>query len=186
MSVRRPHIVIFNPDQWRGDVLGHMGNPAAVEDPWYSMIDRAKVPPRVPTPGGWKGKPSLLKGIWQNQRLHSWTEDRWQELRATYYGMCARTDHQTRDGLYWPRLVLQRGDGPEHTKAVMCRTREWKYVRRLYESDELYDLRHDPQELDNRINDPACAGALAAMKDRLLTFFMETGDVVPFDTDRRW
>jgi len=27
---RRPHIVIFNPDQWRGDVLGHAGNPAAV------------------------------------------------------------------------------------------------------------------------------------------------------------
>ena len=27
---KRPHIVIFNPDQWRGDVLGHMGNGAAV------------------------------------------------------------------------------------------------------------------------------------------------------------
>src|SRR5919202_5773641 len=26
----RPHLVIFNPDQWRGDVLGHLGNPAAV------------------------------------------------------------------------------------------------------------------------------------------------------------
>ncbi len=25
-----PHIIIFNPDQWRGDVLGHVGNPAAV------------------------------------------------------------------------------------------------------------------------------------------------------------
>ena len=27
---RRPHVVIFNPDQWRGDVLGHVGSPAAV------------------------------------------------------------------------------------------------------------------------------------------------------------
>ena len=26
----RPHIIIFNPDQWRGDVMGHQGNPAAV------------------------------------------------------------------------------------------------------------------------------------------------------------
>jgi len=25
----KPHILIFNPDQWRGDVLGHMGNPGA-------------------------------------------------------------------------------------------------------------------------------------------------------------
>ena len=25
-----PNILIFNPDQWRGDVLGHVGNAAAV------------------------------------------------------------------------------------------------------------------------------------------------------------
>ena len=30
MSDRLPHILIFNPDQWRGDVLGHMGNAGAV------------------------------------------------------------------------------------------------------------------------------------------------------------
>lgn len=24
----RPHIIIFNPDQWRGDALGHVGHPA--------------------------------------------------------------------------------------------------------------------------------------------------------------
>ena len=27
---KQPHIIIFNPDQWRGDVMGHLGNPAAV------------------------------------------------------------------------------------------------------------------------------------------------------------
>ncbi|MGE5548937.1 MAG: sulfatase-like hydrolase/transferase [Bacteroidota bacterium] len=30
MRIKKPHIIIINPDQWRGDVLGHMGNPAAV------------------------------------------------------------------------------------------------------------------------------------------------------------
>ncbi len=67
----------------------------------------------------------------------------------------------------------------------MCRTKDYKYVRRLYESDELYDLHADPAELDNRINDPALAKVLAELKERLLTFFLETGDVVPFDSDRR-
>jgi arylsulfatase A-like enzyme len=86
---------------------------------------------------------------------------------------------------YWPRVGLQSSEGPEHTKAVMCRTREFKYVRRLYEQDELYDLRQDPQELHNRIDDPALAGVLAAHKERLLTFYQETCDAVPFDTDRR-
>ncbi|MHC4592911.1 MAG: sulfatase-like hydrolase/transferase, partial [Planctomycetota bacterium] len=68
--------------------------PYAVEEPWYSMIDRAKVPPRIPAPENWAGKPSILKGIFERTRMQDWTEDRWTELRATYYGMCARLDHQ--------------------------------------------------------------------------------------------
>jgi arylsulfatase A-like enzyme len=68
----------------------------------------------------------------------------------------------------------------------MCRTAEYKYVRRLYEQDELYDLREDPAELTNRIDDPAMAETLAALKERLLTFYLETSDVVPKDTDKRW
>ena len=62
------------------------------------------------------------------------------------------------DGLYWPRVGLQvRDDAPYHSKAVMCRTADHKYVRRLYdllyERDELYDLR-DPAETRNLIDDP--------------------------------
>jgi arylsulfatase A-like enzyme len=270
-------------------------------------------------PASWEGKPSLLRGIAERQNLHSWSEERWQELRATYYGMCARLDHQFgllmnalkeaglyedtavfffadhgdftgdyglvektqntfedcltrvpfvikppagfkvqprvsdalielidmpatveaivglkpkhthfgrsllpviagetdehRDAvfceggrlhgemqcmelesdiganemlsLYWPRLILQRQEGPEHTKAIMCRTQQFKYVRRLYESDELYDLQADPSEQVNRIGDTSLAGVLAQMKERLLTFYLETCDVVPFETDRR-
>ena len=92
---------------------------------------------------------------------------------------------QDPQGLYYPRLRLQTQEGPEHSKAVMCRTKEHKYVRRLYESDELYDLDKDPGELRNVIDDPAYAEVLARMKERLLTFFLETGDVVPHDSDRR-
>ncbi|HOX06729.1 MAG TPA: sulfatase-like hydrolase/transferase [Planctomycetota bacterium] len=290
----------------------------AVEEPWYGMIDRARVPARIPTPPGWEGKPAMLRGIWERQKLQGWSEERWRELRATYYGMCARIDHQFgmvvealraagiydrtaifffsdhgdytgdyglveknqntfedalvrvpflikppkgvpvspgrrealvelvdfpatvealagirpehthfgrsllplladprgpgRDavfceggrvhgerhcmelesassqdpaGPYWPRVNLQSSEGPEHGKAVMCRTRDFKYVRRLYESDELYDLRGDPAELVNRVADPALAGVLARLRERMLTFFLDTGDAVPHRTDRR-
>jgi len=293
--------------------------PYGVEDPWYSMIDRSAVPPRAPTPEGWEGKPSLLKGIWERQSMQGWTEERWTELRATYYGMCARIDHQlgmvvdalkekgmyddsalflfadhgdftgdyglvektqntfedclsrvpfvvkppkstpvkprvsdaivelidftasvfdlagidpgyshfgrsllpvlsgetdehrdaafceggrlygepqamelqstagqVPEGLYWPRVGLQsRDDAPYHSKAAMCRTRTHKYVRRLYEQDELYDLQKDPMELKNVVDDPAYAEILAALRQRLLTWYMETCDVVPQETDRR-
>ena len=69
---------------------------------------------------------------------------------------------------------------------MMCRTREFKYVRRLYEADELYDLRNDPAESDNRIDDPVLRDVLAQLKERLLTFYLETSDVVPHDADSRW
>jgi arylsulfatase A-like enzyme len=260
----------------------------------------------------------MLKGIYERQNMQSWSEERWSELRATYYGMCARVDYQfslilqalreagiydetaifffsdhgefagdyglvektqntfedclirvpllikpprsvpvqpgirnalvelidvpatietltgimprhthfgrslvpllaketeqvrnavfceggrrhgetqamelespashSLDAIYWPRVGLQRSEGPEHTLAGMCRTQNFKYVRRLYEPDELYDLRADPQELHTLIDDPAYTQALVTLKERLLTFYQETCDVVPHTIDQR-
>lgn len=290
----------------------------AVEDPWYSAIDRTALPARTPSPPDWAGKPSILAGIHQRQGLADRTEEQWTDLRATYYGMCARVDHQfglilnalrragsydntavfffsdhgdftgdyglvektqntfedcltrvpllikppasftVRPGVsealvelidvpatiealtgtaapyshfgrsllpiisgttdhhrdavfceggrlagethcmewespgsrdpnnpYWPRVSLQVGSGPKHTKAAMCRTHDFKYVHRLYESDELYDLLADPKELQNRIADPTLTGERIRLHDRMLRWYQETCDVVPHDTDRR-
>jgi arylsulfatase A-like enzyme len=292
--------------------------PFGVEDPWYSQIDREKIPTRIPTPENWDNLPSLLKAIFDRQKMQEWDEERFTELIATYYGMCAQVDaqfgqvvaalkdagsyddtaifffsdhgefagnyglvektqntfqdsltnvpfivkpplktaikpgvrdalvelvdfratvddlidfkpdythfgrsllpiiagettehraavfceggrlqdefhamelesssHQSPQGLYWPRVGMQSTAGPEHSKAVMCRTQTHKYVRRLYEKDELYDLIDDPQELNNLIGDPAYAEIQMKLKDRLLTFFLETGDVVKHQTDQR-
>ncbi len=299
--------------------IGYPHPPYAVEDPYYSMIDPEKIPPRTPTPEDWSQKPSILKGILQGQRCQDWSEDRWRELRRTYYGMCTRVDHQfgllcdalkeagiydetaiflfsdhgdftgdyglvektqntfedclsrvplivkppkdwdvqprvseamvelidftattqelagiepdythfgrslrevvagetdqhrdavfceggrlrgeihcmelqstsnqNSDGLYYPRLRLQTQDEVmHHTKAAMCRTKDYKYVRRFYETDELYDLNADPRETTNRIDDPSLADVLAVLKDRLLTWYQETCDVVPHESDER-
>ena len=297
--------------------LGYPHPPYGVEEPWFSQIDRDRIPPRYPTPD-WSKKPSLVAGIYERQGLQGWSEERFTELRATYYGMCARVDAQfgkvvaalkesgayddsaifffsdhgdftgdyglvektqntfedcltrvplivkppagvpiepgIRDqlvelidftatayewagiepdydhfgrslsgliggaddehrdavfceggrligeeqamekdspsfydpaGLYWPRVQLQGSEGGEHSKATMCRTRDFKYVRRLYESDELYDLRRDPGEVVNRIDDPAYAGVLAQLRERMLTWYQTTCDVVPYETDVR-
>ncbi len=72
--------------------------------------------------------------------------------------------------LYWPRVGLQ-ARLPEHGKALMCRTRDYKYVARLFEADELYELKSDPGETRNRAADPALAPVLARMKERVLRFF---------------
>lgn len=299
--------------------LGYPHPPYCVEEPWYSQIEREKIPRRARFPEQESDKPSILQGIRKNQHLQNWTEAQWTELRATYYGMCARLDHQFgllmetlndakmyddsavflfsdhgdytgdygivektqntmedcltrvpfiikpprsaavrprvsqalvelvdfsatvydltgidpgydafgksllpvlagdtdehRDatfceggrrygetqcmelesasntsalGLYSPRIRLQITDEvPCHTKAAMCRTKTHKYIQRLYEQDELYDLVADPLEEHNLIADPEYAEILATLKERLLYWYMETCDVVPQKTDRR-
>ena len=290
--------------------------PYVVEDPWHISIDPKAIPDRIPAPDSWEGFPSLMAGIHKDQGLQDWTEDRWRELRRTYYGMCYRMDglfgmvvdalHEThtfddtaifffsdhgdytgdyglvektqntfqdcltrvpfvikppkdvpvkprvtdalvelidfpatveaildyepghwhfgksllpvlageteehRDAvfceggrlayeeqakekesraepgfLYWPRLKYQLADGPEHTKATMIRTQRYKYVHRLYESDELYDLESDPAEVNNRIDDPDMDSVRQEMVSRLMQFYLETGDAVPLETDKR-
>jgi arylsulfatase A-like enzyme len=293
--------------------------PYGVEEPYFSAIDRRKLPPRTPAPDDPSVKPLILDGIRRNQNLGGWDERRWDELRATYYGQCMRLDeqfgmvldalrdagryHETAaflfsdhgdftgdyglvektqntfedclarvplivkpprgtdvrpgvreqlvelvdfpatvyeltgvapgyshfgrsllpligqdgaegrdavfceggrligerqamelesrssrnpEGLYWPRISLQTSDErPWHTKAAMCRTAEYKYVRRLHEGDELYDLRDDPRETTNLIGDGRRAGAAAELRERMLRWYMETCDVVPNDADER-
>ncbi len=68
--------------------------PYAAESEYYDMIDPRKLPPRIPAPADWSGYASMLKGIYQMQRLGDWDEARWTELRRMYYAMCARVDHQ--------------------------------------------------------------------------------------------
>jgi arylsulfatase A-like enzyme len=305
------HLCIYLP-------LSFPHPPFGVEDPWYSQIDRTALPRRIPPPESWEGFPKLLSGISKRQNLQNWSETSWNELLATYYGMCARVDtqfgmvvdaikekniynntaifffsdhgefagnyglvektqntfqdclthvpfiikppgfiraepgirdalvelidmratvealtghkpghthfgrsllpiiqgesshhrdavfceggrlfeefhcmelestsHQSPQGLYWPRVGLQSSEGGEHTKAVMCRTRTHKYIRRLYEKDELYDLVNDPQELRNQIDNPSYSAILGDLKERMLTFFLETSDVVRHETDQR-
>ena len=74
---------------------------------------------------------------------------------------------------------------PAHTKAVMCRTNNYKYIHRLEEDDQLYDLRTDPEERHNRIPDPELAGIRTRLRERLLDWMIKTADVVPRVRDRR-
>lgn len=287
--------------------------PYACEEPWFSSIDRNKVEDIIAAPEDWSKKASMLKGIYDKQNLQNWSVDRFKELRATYYAMVSRLDHQfgmivkalkekelyddtsifvfsdhgdytgdygivektqntfencvnnvpfivkpcktinvkprISDALvelvdlcatiadmadyeidytqfgksvvpalegseehkdavfseggrihgevqamerghgpessYWPRLSTQGSEGPEHTKAVMVRMGDFKYIERLYEHDELYDLKNDPKELNNLIDDEKYSDLIIKMQRRILRFYMETADFVPNRRDRR-
>jgi len=68
--------------------------PYGVEEPWFSLIDRTKLPPRAPTLTGEETKSAFAYAYLDRIRTRNWDEPRWDELRAVYYGMCARVDHQ--------------------------------------------------------------------------------------------
>lgn len=292
--------------------------PYQVEEPYFSAIDRSKLKTRV-TSDGDEGKPLIEEKIRENQKLDALSEEDWDELRATYLGMCMKTDalfaklvnalkeageydnsaifffsdhgdytgdhgiaekaqntfedcltnvpllikppvgveftpgitdsltelvdfyatamdfagatpdhtqfgkslrpvfadHQAklRDFVcceggrlaeevhcdefhdaghvgihpfnpYWPRLEAQV-DPVAHGKGTMLRTDKYKYVSRLYEQDELYDLEKDPDEKVNRINDPTMKTVAAEMSYQLMKWYQRTADVVPFDFDNR-
>jgi len=56
-------------------------------------------------------------------------------------------------------------------------TRDWKYVYNGFDFDELYDLRNDPGETRNLINDTQYADIVKEMCKRLWTFAYSRGDV---------
>lgn len=294
--------------------------PYAADEPWFSMTNRAGLPPRIQPPQGFEGKACMLRGLAELQNLQGWSENRWADLRACYYGMCARADHQVglivdalkdagiydttmvlvfgahgdfagdyglvettqntfedvltrvplvmkppadlhvqagvcdalvelvdipatlydltgiepgyrhsgrsllpaakdecdnhRDAVFseggrmawepsrdipvpgpgpadptdriWPRKGLQaRTDTPFNCRAAMCRTKEFKYVRRLGESDELYDLEKDPGEVKNVIEEKHYSRSLGKMRDMLMNWYMSTCETVAGDMEEQ-
>lgn len=289
--------------------------PYAVTEPWYSLIPREQVAEPIPVPPDLGEKPRAHAELRRRQGLSGWNPGQWRELRATYLGMCARTDalfgqvisalrrsgsyddtlcvftadhgdfagdyglpekaqnlfedvlvrvplvikpprgegahgvseamvelidvlatvedlcgiprdyvHFGRSlltclrdpgaphrqdvmceggrlpgesaamelaapadptGLYYPRMMLQREDSIAHGKGVMLRTAGHKYVYRLLEPDELYDLRVDPDEMRNVISDPAQRDYLEQLRARLLDRMIETADFVPMRENHR-
>ena len=283
--------------------------PYGVEDPYFSRIDRSALPPRIKG-ADTRGKSQMETALRLAFNLHDRPETWWNELRATYYGMCARVDAQVGritaalretglfdntalfffsdhgdfagdydlvekaqnvfddclvrvpfifkppasrscapglrhglvelvdfpatvydlagiqpgythfgrsllhllpadephrpvvfssggrlktdthctemgpggidpDGLYSPRIRVQASDHVAHGKALMCRDAHCKLISRLYEPGELYDLRADPGETLNRIDDPALASVRDRLSDETRRFLLETTDVVP-------
>lgn len=67
--------------------------PYAVEDPYFSAIDRTKLPARI-TADTCSDKAKILSDIRRYQHMEDYTEEDWNELRATYLGMCMKIDEQ--------------------------------------------------------------------------------------------
>ena len=86
---------------------------------------------------------------------------------------------------YWPKMMAQLDD-TAHSKGIMIRDHEKKYISRTLGPDEYYDLLRDPEEKINRIDDPACAQTITALRLEMLKWLQNTADAVPFAYDQRF
>ncbi len=291
--------------------------PYQIEEPYFSAIEKKKLPARLEAPENYEGKPKILKIIAREQNLQDLTEDEWDDIRSCYLGMCMKVDDFVgkicealkREGIYddtaifffsdhgdytgdygivektqntfedclvnvpllikppksvkadpgitdslaelvdfyatamemcgvkpshshfgksllpvienrseknrdyvfseggrlaterhcdesngrippkyypyYPRRVAQ-SDDIAHTKATMIRSENYKYIKRLYEEDEFYDLKADHGETTNEINNPKYADIINIMKIEMLEWYQQSCDIVPFDWDKRY
>ncbi|MBR2823596.1 MAG: sulfatase-like hydrolase/transferase [Clostridia bacterium] len=69
--------------------------PYQVEEPYYSAIDRSRLPARIRAEEC-TGKSRILDAIREINGLYQYTDEDWDELRAIYLGMCSKVDAQFR------------------------------------------------------------------------------------------
>lgn len=67
--------------------------PYGAEEPYFSAIDRSKLPPRVRAEEC-VGKPRMEQRLRELQHMQGFTEAEWDELRAAYLAMCSKVDAQ--------------------------------------------------------------------------------------------
>jgi arylsulfatase A-like enzyme len=67
----------------------------------------------------------------------------------------------------------------------MVRTERYKYVYCPEDHDELYDLKADPDELHNLVDDADQQAIRGRMRERLMRWMLDTADVLPMETDNR-
>ena len=81
--------------------------------------------------------------------------------------------------LYYPKMQQQQRDPLSVCRTTMLREGKWKLNVRTNGENELYDLESDLQERRNLYGDPACAAIVQKLEGRMLSWLMDTSDIVP-------
>ncbi|MCL2023558.1 MAG: sulfatase-like hydrolase/transferase [Oscillospiraceae bacterium] len=97
--------------------------PYQIEQKYYDLIDKEKLPKRIPTIGNKDGKPLMERGLRDALGVGGWEESRLDELRVTYLAMCAKVDDQVgrivarlkAEGIYDDTAIVVLSDHGDYT-----------------------------------------------------------------------
>jgi arylsulfatase A-like enzyme len=84
------------------------------------------------------------------------------------------------------KAAIQQEDVKLAGRAVAMRTRDWTYIHRLYEPDELYDRAADPNECTNLAGTPEAEATMRDLRSAVLEWLFSTSDVIPWQNDPRF
>ena len=88
-------------------------------------------------------------------------------------------------GLYGPKTRLQNERPDTITRCAAIRTARYKHIARPNDQSELYDCQQDPQQTDNRFDDPALRDIQRALQMRLMNWYIDTSGIPPLRRDPR-
>jgi len=86
---------------------------------------------------------------------------------------------------YYPKVALQNEEPDTITRSTMIRTLTHKLIYRPDDQSELYDLAHDPRELNNVYGEHSYQTAQADLFRRMMDYYVRTSDVAPRQVDSR-
>lgn len=81
--------------------------------------------------------------------------------------------------------ALQHDDPALVGMTLAVRDKQYTYVYRLYENDELYDRENDPREMHNLAGSPDYQSVRASMREVALKWFLSTPGNLPWYKDER-
>ncbi len=97
--------------------------PYQIEQKYYDLIDESKLPKRIPTIQDTDGKPMMETGLRDIMGVGDYTEERFNEIRKVYLGMCAKVDDQLcrivetlkNEGIYDNTAIVVVSDHGDYT-----------------------------------------------------------------------
>lgn len=88
-------------------------------------------------------------------------------------------------GHYYPQTMQHQERPDTMDRVITMRTATEKLCYRPAGLSEYFDLESDPDELDNRYEDPIYSSRVRDMESRLLRWLAQTSDTVPYHHDPR-
>ena len=92
---------------------------------------------------------------------------------------------QPTGGYYRNKQELQHEQPEVVGKVISMRTRDYTYVYRLYEEDELYDRKADPEETINLLSAQEHSQTVEALRGDMLQWLLASADTIPWKADPR-